>query len=433
MSDPRFSLRRMLFPAKPAQWLGAIGVAGAIAAALVFAAVVIGLPNLAAATPHPLGWAKLLHFTFERSTAYRAASVTPPPELNSKALIEKAATHYDRVCANCHGAPELGQNPIALSMRPQPQYLMTSLDQFTPSELFVILKGGVKYSAMPAWPAGDRDDEIWAMVSFLRAMSKMDYAQYRAVTQGPALAATGRPPALPPGPFRSQPYVIGGTQTAELEVNFAVPALGFGHTANMEDVARSCVACHGSDGRARASGGIPNIALLSREQIAEQLEHYRIGTRQSGIMQNVAVQLTPQQIDSLAAYYAAKPKRQSLVIRATPAVLVTGERIAIRGIPDRRVAACASCHDVTRAAAKAYPGLDGQYPRYLRDQLRLYRSGVRGGDMPGNPMPAAVAGMSDAEINAVALYYAARSPSAPPDRAAPFQPQRESPVRRPSL
>lgn len=391
--------------------MGLIGLIGAMLLAMS------GVLNLAASTPHPQGWASFLHYAFQRSVAFHSRTLDPPAELNSAALIEKGATHYDRVCSNCHGAPGMGQNPIALSMRPQPQYLMGSLKDYTPSELFWIVKHGVKYSAMPAWPAGDRDDEVWAMVAFLGAMKNMNYQQYRDITLGAMKSGTGGPPALPPGNFQPRAYVIGGTRTAEAAVNFSTPALGFGHSAEVAEIGKSCVACHGVDGRSRASGAIPNIALLKREQIIRQLNLYRTGVRQSGIMQNVAVQLTPQQIVGLANYYSAQPKVAGARINADPATLAMGERIAERGIPDRRIGACASCHGITAAAAKAYPGLDGQYPMYLRDQLRLYRSGVRGGDIPANPMPAIAANLTDREIEAVSLYYASRSPGSPAPQA----------------
>lgn len=419
MTDPQRNPRREFFPKKIRQWLVPLALAGLLGMVGAVLVAVSGVLNLAASRPHPQGWASFLHFAFQRSVAFHSRNLDPPPEIRTATLIEKGATHYDRVCSNCHGAPGMGQNPIALSMRPQPQYLMGSLKDYTPSELFWIVKHGVKYSAMPAWPAGDRDDEVWAMVAFLGAMKNMNYAQYRDITLGAVKNATGGPPELPPGNYRPQAYEIGGTRTAEAAVNFSTPALGFGHNAEVAEIGKTCVACHGVDGRSRASGGIPNIALLRREQIIKQLNLYRTGTRQSGIMQNIAVQLTPQQIAGLADYYASQPKVGATNVRATPAVLALGERIATQGIASRKVAACASCHGFTAAASKAYPGLSGQYPSYLREQLRLYRSGVRGGDVAGNPMPTIAANLTDQEIEALSQYYASRSPDAPPLRPVP--------------
>ncbi len=416
MSEINPGTRREFFPREIRQWLvplALVGLIGAVGAVLV---AVTGVLNLAASRPHPQGWASFLHFAFQRSVSFHSRNIDPPIEIRTAALIEKGATHYDRVCSNCHGAPGMGQNPIALSMRPQPQYLMGSLKDYTPSELFWIVKHGVKYSAMPVWPAGDRDDEVWALVAFLGAMKNMNYAQYRDITLGAAKNAASGPPSLPPGAYRVQPYEIGGTRTAEAAVNFSTPALGFGHNAEIAEIGKSCVACHGADGRSRASGGIPNIALLRSEQIVKQLDLYRTGVRQSGIMQNVAVQLTPRQISGLADYYASQPKVGATNVRAAPAVLALGERIATQGLPSRKVAACASCHGITASAAKAYPGLSGQYPLYLREQLRLYRSGVRGGEVKGNPMPVIASNLTDQEIEALAQYYASRSPDAPPLR-----------------
>ncbi len=79
---------------------------------------------------------------------------------------------------------------VALSMSPRPQYLPKVLDQFTPSELYLIVNHGVKYSAMPSWPTSQRADEVWSMVAFLQQLPKMDGKTYREMTALGEKAAT---------------------------------------------------------------------------------------------------------------------------------------------------------------------------------------------------------------------------------------------------
>jgi cytochrome c553 len=82
-----------------------------------------------------------------------------------------------------------------------------------------------------------------------------------------------------------------------------------------------------------------------------------------------------------------------------------------------RLAACAACHGPRGNAAVAqFPSLAGQPRLFIENQLVLIREGLR--DIP--QMKDAMAGMTDAEIGALAGYYAAQPvvrPSAPTDAA----------------
>src|SRR5690606_25016642 len=45
--------------------------------------------------------------------------------------------------------------------------------------LFWIVKHGLKYTAMPAWPAQQRDDEVWAVTAFLVRLPELSPRAYR--------------------------------------------------------------------------------------------------------------------------------------------------------------------------------------------------------------------------------------------------------------
>lgn len=94
--------------------------------------------------------------------------------------IALGAQHYAQVCSSCHGGPGLGQSPQALGMRPSPQHLASVVSDFDGEQLFVILRDGVRFSAMPAWPADGNYAEIWHLVAFLRAMEGGVIHRYRA-------------------------------------------------------------------------------------------------------------------------------------------------------------------------------------------------------------------------------------------------------------
>ena len=400
---------RLLFPLRLTQWLGPL--VAATAAALVIAAIVVvaGVVDLSAAKPHPEGWARFLHYTFERSTAFHAGP-PPPADLDSTVRIVAGAAYYGQVCARCHGGPGFGQNPVVLSMHPRPQYLTTDLPiaKFTAPELFRIVKAGVKYSAMPSWPADRRDDEIWQLVAFLRAMPKMSPDTFQRLT---LVAHADKPsiaPFVPPAaPVR---YALRNDGEPPLaSYSYRSPAFGFSGYALGGDTLATCTRCHGADGT--GGGAFPNLTLQTRDYLARTLTAYATGRRRSGYMQMVATELSPAQIAALADHYAALPRRSSAGGTSFPAM---GQQLALTGAAATGLAPCASCHGVTRVAAKAYPLLEGQAAWYLANQLRVFRTGGRGsivGDKPDDPMVAIAKRLTDRQIDAVAAYYAAQPPA----------------------
>jgi cytochrome c553 len=227
-----------------------------------------GLFDVAATSKHswPVEW--LLHYVMGRSVALHAP-VLALPNLDDPALILRGATHFASGCAPCHGAPGELASPIAQQMTPVPPGLYSADRDFTPSQLFWIVKNGVKMTAMPAWPAQQRTDEIWAMVAFLEQLPHLNTASFTKLS-GSQAAATLLPGAVP-------------------------SADGF-------DVA-NCARCHGADGQGQ-SGAFPPIAGESATTIAQALHNYRDGGLQSGFMQPIAATMSDAAIDSAARYYA---------------------------------------------------------------------------------------------------------------------------------
>jgi cytochrome c553 len=401
---------RMLFPLRPSQWLGPLLVAGLAALVVAVLVVTTGVVDLSAAKPHPEGWARFLHYTFTRSTAFHAGE-QPPADLDSPIRVAAGAAYYGQVCARCHGGPGFGQNPVVLSMHPRPQYLKTDLPiaGFTAPELFRIVKAGVKYSAMPSWPADRRDDEIWQLVAFLRALPTMTPETFRNLAvvqpkQADGVTAFGPPPVLARYALRND-----GEQPVA-SYSYHSPAFGFSGYALAGDATATCARCHGADGA--GGGAFPNLTLQSRTYLARTLAAYAAGKRRSGYMQMIATELSPAQITALAGYYSSLPRRSTETAK-TPAP-AAGQQLALQGLPAAGLAPCASCHGVTRAADKAYPLIEGQAQWYIANQLRVFRNGGRGGitgDNPDDPMVAIARKLNDSQIAAVAAYYAAQPPA----------------------
>ena len=65
---------------------------------------------------------------------------------------------------------------------------------------------------------------------------------------------------------------------------------------------KGCIACHGIDGKGIASI-YPNLDGQWQRYLRLQLQAYRDGERENGIMQGMAVALTDEEIIALANHY----------------------------------------------------------------------------------------------------------------------------------
>jgi len=412
---------RTLFPVRLAQWLGPLLVAGVVGLVVAVVVVVSGIVDLSAAKPHPEGWARFLHYTFQQSTAFHAGPAAPA-DIDSPIRVAAGAAYFGQVCARCHGGPGLGQNPVVLSMHPRPQYLASDLPlaKFTAPELFRIVKAGVKYSAMPSWPAEGRDDEVWQLVAFLRALPTMSPETFQKL----ALVSHGN--GAVSAPFGAMPpahrYALRNDDEPPLaSYNYRTPVFGFSGYAQSADPVSTCARCHGADGA--GGGAFPNLTLQTPGYLARTLTAYAAGQRRSGYMQMIATELSPSQISTIAKYYSGLPRRSTEAPSGSP--VTEGQQIALVGIPKVGMGPCAECHGVTRAADKAFPVLEGQGQWYLTNQLQVFRNGGRGGiggQKRPDPMVVIAQKLTDDQIKAVAAYYAAQPPSVVQSFAAVKQP-----------
>ena len=70
-------------------------------------------------------------------------------------------------------------------------------------------------------------------------------------------------------------------------------------------LAATCAACHGTNG-ATQGGTLPPLAGLPQPVLSAALREFKAGKRQATIMTQIAKGYTDQQIDQLAAWFAAQ-------------------------------------------------------------------------------------------------------------------------------
>ena len=75
---------------------------------------------------------------------------------------------------------------------------------------------------------------------------------------------------------------------------------------NTRALAATCAQCHGTDGHAVAGQAMVKLAGLPEAYILEQLTAFRIGQRPATIMHQITKGYSQQQLETLAAYFAAQ-------------------------------------------------------------------------------------------------------------------------------
>lgn len=338
---------------KLALMLGAlVGVGGLVV-------LLVGLAPIAASSGHWAVTEWTLQFAKRRAIATQSLFLDVP-SLGSRSLLLTGAGHYETGCRSCHGAPGYGRPVVLEHALPPPPRLERVVPRYGPRELHFVVMNGLKFTGMPAWPAAERPDEVWALVAFMRALPELDAREYRELVFG-----------------------------SEDSIGAEAPLV----------VRERCARCHGSGGFGRKGGAFPVLAGQKPEYLRQSLLAYSRGKRHSGIMQPIAQKLDEGDIESIAQWYASRRPPPADADRPRE-----GERIALEGIPARKVPSCSKCHQP--ASHSTYPLLDGQPVPYLRRQMELFAGRRRGGTRFAHLMhDAALHALSEQEALAVARYY----------------------------
>jgi cytochrome c553 len=165
----------------------------------------------------------------------------------------------------------------------------------------------------------------------------------------------------------------------------------------------TCAACHGPDGNS-VTPEWPNLAGQHEAYVVRQLNAYKNGERQDAGMRGFASTLSDQDMQDLAAYFAAQTLRPR---GADPSLVSLGQQIYRGGIPERGVAACIACHGPSGLGnpLAAYPRISGQHSTYVYNTLQAYASGARRSDAEMNQMMRNVSELLfEDEMRALASY-----------------------------
>ena len=176
----------------------------------------------------------------------------------------------------------------------------------------------------------------------------------------------------------------------------------FGDAAKGQQIANQvCAACHGTDGNSPLAAN-PNLAGQHPAYLYKQLTEFKSGARVNPIMGGMVANLSDDDMRNVAAFYANETPNEGSA--SNMELISAGQKLYRAGIPDKGVAACASCHSPDGAGIPPiYPRISGQHSEYTAAQLDAFRAGNRNNDP--NAMMRMVAGrLNDKEIKALAEY-----------------------------
>lgn len=103
--------------------------------------------------------------------ARKANQQLPPKPATTADNIEEGHTTYGSSCAGCHGYD--GRTPTARGQSfypPAPSLASPDSQSYTDPELFVIIRGGIRLSGMPAFDKSQTSEQIWQLVQYMRTL-----------------------------------------------------------------------------------------------------------------------------------------------------------------------------------------------------------------------------------------------------------------------
>ena len=278
------------------------------------------------------GLTEATEITETSETAEQAASVVDDPFFSIRASMKK--------CIKCHG--ESGQAPgsgMPSLTAQDPDYFVTS---------------------MMAYVDGSRSHTLMK-----KLVSDLDEATIKEM-----------------GVF----YAVQEPQQSETQ--------GDGDINVGRRLSENCESCHGVDGNAK-NPSMPTLAGQDAKYFIKAMKHYKDGTRKHQKMFEAVEALSEQEMNDLAAYYAAEePRRRDVRMPLKSTEWITR---------------CERCHGIDgNSSDPRFPMLAGQDETYLRNALKAYANGAH----EDTTMYAMAAPLSAMDIERIAAYFASQQPKA---------------------
>ena len=166
--------------------------------------------------------------------------------------------------------------------------------------------------------------------------------------------------------------------------------------AKFDDQLETCKACHGPQGISELQE-VPSLAGMPANYTLIQLYLFRAKTRKVEIMNDIAKDMTDDDLQKFGDYFAKLTTPKATGEAADPAIAARAQAAISKNH-------CNSCHNPDFSGREQMPRLAAQREDYLLKSLRDYKSGER----PGYDatMDEVIRPVTDTDIADLAHYLA---------------------------
>jgi mono/diheme cytochrome c family protein len=161
------------------------GIATGIAVMLLvpLAILATGIINMGAST-RPSSLEETLAELALQTSMYWRAPAGENPVAGDVAAREAGLIHYRAMCVRCHGGPGVNAQSFSEGMNPAPPSLEQAKQNFSESELFWIVKHGIRMTGMPAFGPSHDDADIWKIVEGVKALDNLTAEETSLMKEG---------------------------------------------------------------------------------------------------------------------------------------------------------------------------------------------------------------------------------------------------------
>ncbi len=166
--------------------LGALAIVLAVLAGIFFFG---GFYDVSASANEPaiVKWA-LVRTRIASIGRHEAGIGKAPFALDDQTVIHEGAREFANAgCVHCHGGPGVKWSKFSEGLNPDPPDLKDVANGRSASEIFWVIKNGIRMTGMPSFgKVGLTDDQVWHLAAFVKAIPKVSDADYRTWTTAPS-------------------------------------------------------------------------------------------------------------------------------------------------------------------------------------------------------------------------------------------------------
>lgn len=146
---------------------------------------------------------------------------------------------------------------------------------------------------------------------------------------------------------------------------------GSAHAMTYDEKLATCLACHGEKGISETPE-VPSLAGMPPDFTLIQLFLFRQGTRKVEIMNDLAKDMTDDDLRKFSEYFSKLPPPKASGEAPNPEIAARAQAVIAKNF-------CSSCHNPDFSGREQMPRLAAQREDYLLKALRDYKSATRPG------------------------------------------------------